>query len=318
MQNKENILVIKLGALGDFIYALGPMRAIRQHHPNACITLLTTAPYQSIAQQCGYFDQIIIDKKPRWYQASKWLWLRQQFKDGNFTRVYDLQNNDRTEIYLSLFATIHQQSPLWFGAARKASHRNNSPTRTKYHAYYGHIDTLKLAGIETAPIDQLQWIHGKTPPISSTLTKPYILIVAGSSPNHPEKRWSAHYYAQLCAELVKKNYQCVLIGTHADKNQTDIIEQTTSGGIINLTGKTSMNDLPDLARNAVAAIGNDTGPMHIMAAAGCPSILLFCTESSTPEKHGPPVHTARCLAKKDINDISVEEILKTFETLKIK
>ena len=37
---QENILVIKLGALGDFIYAIGPMQAIKRHHKTASITLL--------------------------------------------------------------------------------------------------------------------------------------------------------------------------------------------------------------------------------------------------------------------------------------
>ncbi|HZT52668.1 MAG TPA: ADP-heptose--LPS heptosyltransferase, partial [Stellaceae bacterium] len=39
------ILVIKLGALGDFVQAMGPAAAIRAHHPRAEITLLTAAPY---------------------------------------------------------------------------------------------------------------------------------------------------------------------------------------------------------------------------------------------------------------------------------
>jgi hypothetical protein len=42
------ILVIKLSALGDFIQATGPMKAIRTHHPDARITLLTTAPFEAV------------------------------------------------------------------------------------------------------------------------------------------------------------------------------------------------------------------------------------------------------------------------------
>ncbi|HAK62204.1 MAG TPA: ADP-heptose--LPS heptosyltransferase, partial [Alphaproteobacteria bacterium] len=41
---KQRILVIKLGALGDFILAMGPFKAIRHHHAGAHITLLTTPP----------------------------------------------------------------------------------------------------------------------------------------------------------------------------------------------------------------------------------------------------------------------------------
>ena len=42
------VLVIKLGALGDFVQALGPFAAIRQNHEQARLVLLTTAPLSLI------------------------------------------------------------------------------------------------------------------------------------------------------------------------------------------------------------------------------------------------------------------------------
>ncbi len=63
----SQILVIKLGALGDFVQALGPMRAIRDHHPDSEITLLTTAPFEDLAWASKTIDQIWIDKRPRFY-----------------------------------------------------------------------------------------------------------------------------------------------------------------------------------------------------------------------------------------------------------
>ena len=68
----RNILIVKLGALGDFIQALGPMKAIREHHPLAQITLLTTQPYKELAYQSGYVDTIWIDERPSIYQVVKW------------------------------------------------------------------------------------------------------------------------------------------------------------------------------------------------------------------------------------------------------
>ena len=57
--NKERpVLVIKLGALGDFVQALGPFNAIRKHHASRQIVLLTTPPFVSLAEASGYFDDI--------------------------------------------------------------------------------------------------------------------------------------------------------------------------------------------------------------------------------------------------------------------
>ena len=61
MREKNKILVIKHGALGDFILSLGPFKAIRNHHLNDNIVLLTTSPYKGFAEESKYFNEVIID-----------------------------------------------------------------------------------------------------------------------------------------------------------------------------------------------------------------------------------------------------------------
>ncbi len=155
--SSQNILVIKLGALGDFIQAMGPMAAIRKAHPDAQITLLTTASFESFAKACGYFGQIWIDEKPNWVNIGGWLRLRKKLRNGAFARVYDLQNNDRSTLYFKLFNA--NKRPEWVGTATGASHQNTSPQRTAGHAFDGHIQTLGLAGITDIEIDTLDWLE---------------------------------------------------------------------------------------------------------------------------------------------------------------
>ena len=62
-----NILVIKLGALGDMVQALGPMAAIRQYHSNSWITVLTTKPYAAFLRGSGLFDAVWVDMRPSGY-----------------------------------------------------------------------------------------------------------------------------------------------------------------------------------------------------------------------------------------------------------
>ena len=56
MQEYTNILVIKLGALGDFIHMTGWYAAIRHRWPKAKLTLMTGTPFLKLAQKSGYFD----------------------------------------------------------------------------------------------------------------------------------------------------------------------------------------------------------------------------------------------------------------------
>lgn len=294
--NQEKILVIKLSALGDFIQNLGLMRAIRNHHKDARITLLTTKPYKNIGEACGYFDDVIIDPRPKFYQLGKWLNLKKKLNNGQFAKAYDLQINDRTALYYKLFKT----KPDWIGQLDK-DNRDKSGM-----AFYRHQKMLKNAGIHGAEIDKMEWM--KDDIAHFQLKSPYALIVPGCAPTRPEKRWpTAHYFA-LCNALVAKNIQPVLIGT---QDEADILNEIAQNcpDALNLLNQTKLFDIAPLARNAQIAIGNDTGPMHIIGPTNCPSIILFSGHSD-PKRHAPLGDNVQTIQKDEIADISVDQILK--------
>lgn len=276
---QNNILVIKLGALGDFIQALGPMAAIRAHHPYDHITLLTTPPFEALARDCGYADEVWVRTRPKWHDIKGWLNLRKDLNDRKFKRVYDLQNNDRTALYFKLFKPV----PEWSGAVKGASLRNASPDRSAGKAFYGHVQTLAIAGITGIVPDTLSWMKGRID--FEGLRAPYILIVPGGSPQHPQKRWPVSSYAALCAKAAAAGYQPVILGAKAEEGAAAEIAQAAPGAL-NLAGQTGFYDIAALARHAAAALGNDTGPMHIIAPTGCKSIVLF-SEASNPKRHAP-------------------------------
>jgi ADP-heptose:LPS heptosyltransferase len=298
----RNILVIKLGALGDFIQALGPMAAIRKHHPQDSITLLTTALFETLAHASGYFDHVKIDTQPKWHDPLGWLFLRRLLNDGHFTRVYDLQNNDRTALYLKLFSP----RPEWVGAAPGASHRNTSPERVAGKAFEGHVQTLALAGIQDVTPDRLNWIKPQND--FSSLPMPYVLLVIGAAPQHPEKCWP--YYREICHMLQAHRFTPVLIG---GKQEAAIAEKILLEveGVISLVGKTALFDLPTLATRAHGAIGNDTGPMHLIAPTGCKSIVLF-SNKSTPRRHAPLGQNVITLQRDSLADLKPQEVWNAF------
>ena len=54
----NKVLVLKFGALGDFVLALAAMKRIRLAHPKAKITLLTTPPFEALAKASPYFNAV--------------------------------------------------------------------------------------------------------------------------------------------------------------------------------------------------------------------------------------------------------------------
>ena len=71
LKKKKNLLIIKHGALGDFILSFGPFKAIRNYHTNDHIVLLTTNAFKEFAEESNYFNEIIVDDRPPIWNIKK-------------------------------------------------------------------------------------------------------------------------------------------------------------------------------------------------------------------------------------------------------
>ena len=78
-------------------------------------------------------------------------------------------------------------------------------------------------------------------------------------------------------------------------------------GTINLCGKTKLDDLVVLGREAVFAVGNDTGPIHMVAATGCRTVVLFSAESD-PALTAPRGEDVSLLRQENLSELSVESV----------
>ncbi len=301
-KDTSRILVIKLGALGDIVQATGPMAAIRAHHPDAHITLLTGKAYAGFLEASGWFDEIWIDERPNWKNWRAWFRLRKRLRRGKFSRVYDLQTSDRSSAYFHLM--LPGRRPEWSGVARFASHPHANRKRDDMHTVDRQAEQLNMAGIADVPAPNLDWA---TADISRYgLKAPYVLLVPGGSAHRPEKRWPVGRFTQLGRRLVAKGVTPVLIGAGPDAHATGTVASFCDGAV-DLTADTSFAEIAALARGAAGAVGNDTGPMHLIATAGCPSVSLFsfASDPALCAQKGPDVTIIR---KDLLDEVSVDEV----------
>lgn len=302
------ILVIKLGALGDFALAMGPFAAIRRHHAAARITLLTIPSLVELAQACGYFDEVWSDSRPTALNLCGWLALARRLKGGAFDRVYDLQTSDRSSFYYRLMSPPFGKPPEWSGIVRGATHRHTNPRRDFMHTIERQQEQLALAGIAAVPPPDLSWARSDISRFH--LRPPYVLLVPGSAPQRPDKRWPETMFAQLAAQLVARGIQPVLIGTAAERGVIAAICQRVPEAR-DLCGETSYFDIVGLAREAAGAVGNDTGPMHLIAATGCRTVALFsgASDPSLCAPRGPVADRVTILRRAALADLPVAEVL---------
>lgn len=301
-QHPKEILIIKLGALGDFIQALGPMPDIRRHHARDRITLLTTPRYAELAMQTKLFDDILIDRRPKAFDLLGWLELRRRLRRGRFKRVYDLQTSDRSGIYARLFRP--GRMPEWCGIVWRCSHPHANPLRDRQHTMDRQAEQLLMAGIH--PVSLVPWLPAAGALPAAVTGKRFVLMIPGSSPRHLTKRWPANRYGELALRLQHAGYLPVLVGVHGEADLGRAVRDVCPEAV-DLVGRTDVAALAALARSAVLTVGNDTGATHVAAAGAHPVVVLF-SRASDPRLCAPRGTLVRILAEPDLADLSVERV----------
>ncbi len=301
------ILVIKLGALGDFVQALGPFKAVRDHHKDARITLMTGRAFRDLAAASGYFDDIWTGCRPAMLNISGWLGLRRRLRGGDFDRVYDLQTSSRSCRYYRLFRP--GPWPEWSGIAPGCSHPHDNPDRDFMHTIERQAEQLKMAGIDGVPRADLSWVPASpASPDKFNIGGDYALLVPGGAAHRPAKRWPAAYYAGIGRWLTGQGILPVLIGAGDEMPlQSKIRAQCPDARA--LAGQTDLAGIVRLARSARLAVGNDTGPMHLIAAAGGRSYVLYSAASDPAlcAQRGPDVTIVQ---RQELAGLSVEEMTR--------
>jgi len=301
LRAQERILVVKLGALGDVVLAAGPFAAIRRHHPHAHIVLLTGAAYADFLRPSGWFDEIWTDERPPLWCVNRWLALRRRLRSGGFDRVYDLQTSDRSGWYFRLMGPGPR--PEWSGIVRGCSHPHANARRDFMHTVERQAEQLALAGIDDVPPADFAWVAADV--ARFVLPGRYALLVPGGAAHRPAKRWPAAGYAALARHLAAKGVTAVVLGARDEARLAAAIRADCPDAR-DLTGQTTLADIAVLARGAAAAVGNDTGPMHLIAAAGCPSVVLF-SAASDPALTAPRGPAVRVLRRDRLADLPVAE-----------
>jgi ADP-heptose:LPS heptosyltransferase len=310
----KKILVIKLSALGDFVLALAAMKKIRQAHRRAHITLLTTPPFEALAKACPYFNAVEVDGKPEGLGA--WLALRRRLKAARYDRVYDLQTSSASA---RIFHLLQPGAPEWSGIAFGCALPHKNRNRDHMHTLERQADQLKYAGIwpdaptepGAAPPPDLSWVLGKpalgrAAPV--TRPRPFVMLIPGGSAHRLDKRWPAERFGELAERLHARGYDIVIIGGLQEGPVARTIQRHVKTAR-DLTGRTDFASIAAMGAKAALVVGNDTGPLHLAAATGAPTIVLF-SKASDPGLSAPRGHVT-VLQAQDLAALEVDAVAQS-------
>ena len=299
----NNILIIKHGALGDLIQITSSLKSIRQKYPDSKITLLTDIKFKFFSDRIIFVDEIIYENRPSFFRIDKWLTIIFKIIKRRFNIVFDLQNSDRTSVYY-FFIKLFNSKTVWSG--------NRKGGKFKYHPKNFESISIKdiiknqlvLMDIEIYDKPDISWMMKKN--IINLPNNDFVILLPGSSLEHKHKRWPAEKFAELANYLKEKKIDSIILGqSHSEGEELKKIK-LLAPKIIDFSDQ-DLDCLATTASKAIGAIGNDTGPTFVAAAAGCPITWLLSnhTDPNITQLLGSKVNT---LKKDNIIDITIDEV----------
>ena len=266
----SNILIIKLGSLGDVVQISGALRDIREHHKNEKITILTTSKYLNLFKNCPYIDDCLEDERLPRYNIFYLLRLKKNINSLNFNKVYDLQNSNRTNFYRKFLFNIKD----WSTSKDIPDNKYNNSVLQRFD------EQLRKSNIETRYTlkPDFNWAAQHANNYNLDTIKKYILFFPFCSKDLIHKRWP--YFSELIS-LIKQNhpqYELVVAPGPGE------IEEAKSLNIkVALNNNLALNffELASLIKKSHLVIANDTGPAHMAAHLGAKGFTLFGPHTTT-------------------------------------
>lgn len=325
--NPQNILVLHFGQLGDVILGLPALSAIRKRFPDAHITALVAKPSVQIIELADFFDEIIsVDRVE--LRDSRKLWsIAQIFKvvrdirRKKFDFVIDLHSLYETNLlgFCSgakhrLFANRERRS-LDFLANFEPKPPREDKTKNATDLYLDVLQPLKIG--EAMRFVQIRPRKSDVEVIENiwqaqNFAEKYVIgMFLGAG--HQSRRWSIENFAELTRLLLtnERRKVVVFLGPEERHLRTEVEERFPPETFI--FDKLTIPQLAEALSRLQVLISNDTGPMHLGAVMGTFIVLLAKYETSNV--HLPMTEKLAVVRGETINEISVEEVLNTTQTV---
>ena len=305
----KRILVIRLGALGDLVLCFQSFHEIRARHKDAKIALLTMPTFADFARAMPWFEKVIIDPRPPAWRPDQWLKLIADIKSFDPQCVYDLQGKKRQSVLFALLGG--PMGPEWSGAAPMCSLPRFDPPQKGMHYTEFVARQLRLADVAPQPPADLSWLDASMD--GFTLPERFAVLVPGCAPHREYKRWPPENYATLAQKLQADGIASIAVGTKQDAAATASI-RALAPEVIDFSGRTNLLQLAGLMRRAVCVVANDTGPAHIAAAVGAPTLGLISdqVDAAWVAPHGP---RAKWLLGAPLAKLDVDKVLLALREL---
>ncbi len=288
-------LIIKPSSLGDIVHTLPAARIIKKKHPDAHLSWLVNDSLRTFLELSADVDEILVFRRREWGKLRNFpdfLRFLRQLSNADWDCVIDFQGlfrsgvcsyfaGDRSNTFG--FADARELAPKFYGRSIPVpEHLQHAVDKNIFL-----VNQVLQADEPYAPprFKNLPELEAEADQILAEHHLDKQLIAVAPASRWPSKTWPPSFFAAAIAAVrdSRPDVQFWLLGTETDIGK-EVLDRTP-GNTVNLMGRTSLPLMVQLLRRSRALLTNDSGPMHIAAALGVPTVALFGPTS--PEKTGP-------------------------------
>lgn len=276
---QPRILIVRLSALGDIVFATALLQGLRERFPQAHIAWLAQSGFAGVLEGDPRLDELIRVPKETLKSPAALNALRGELTQRQYDWVIDCQGLLKSRVLARLA-----------GGATRIGFASKEPGKFFMHH-------LRPKGGNPADISSEYRYLAKQ--ITGLPAQPPRLVVSAESQariaaelqqlglrpgfialcpftTRPQKHWMEEYWPQLAQKLAARGHgPFVVFGGPADRGTAERIHAQLPPGSVNLAGETRLAELGGWLSQAGLVIGVDTGLTHIGIAVQRPTLALF-------------------------------------------
>lgn len=285
----RNILIIKLGGLGDILMSTPAIRALRAAHPSAKITVMVGRSVKEALERNPYIDGLLEVDDNVFFKGTAparlllFAGLVRKLRKGAFDLAVIMHRDWKYGLLLKLAGVPEITG---FVRPEKSGFHFNKGVAVKapMHEVLQYVELVKTLGAAEDGLQMDFIVRDETLQKALTALKgagldPERLI--GISPGGAKnakldmetKRWPAGYFKELISRLSKDGFSVVVLGARSD--EWFLRDWQTPKGVVSLIGKATLEETAAYLTLCKAAVANDSGPMHLASAVKTPVISIF-------------------------------------------
>ena len=292
----KRILAVKVDHIGDFITAIPAIRRLKQIFPAASIYVLASRAARAFAETEDCIDEFIefeffhaiSGMGPKEISKEEYQALRDRLTPYRFDIAVDLRKHLDTRDVLRytparFLAGYDYMGQFPFLDVSLEWEGDKHLLRKRSHVTDDLINLVEAIGtacaVDRTRLEMVTPMSGPPEFLGTDARRLFDRPVVAVHPGvgNVMRQWPVEHFASLIDLLVEQNaVNVVLIGGAEEAELADeVLDQVMHReAVVSLVGKTTLRQLPELLRACALYVGNNSGPKHIAAALGVPTIGL--------------------------------------------